>query len=97
MSHIMKYSYYSFTFLYFTFFDFALHQILPFDELWAFVFYYVMLLASIDTGFMASDELRVVEDGNIDYRCKKKSEVRIEQKSKLLLSIFLHLTSFGFT
>ena len=84
--------------MYFTFFDFALlHQILPFNELWAFFFYYVMLLASIDAGFMASDELRVVEDGNIDNRCKKKSEVRIEQKSKLLISIFLHFTLFGFT
>ena len=94
----MKYSYYSFIFLYFTFFNFALHQILPFDKLWAFVFYYVMLLASIDVGsFMASDELRVVEYGNIDNRCKKRSEVRIEQKSKLLISIFLHFTSFGFT
>ena len=87
----MKYSYCSFIFLYFTFFDFALHQILPFDELWAFFFYYVMLLASINAGFMASDKLRVVEDGNIDYRCKKKSEVRIEQKSKLLISIFCTL------
>ena len=47
MSHIMKYSYYSFIFLYFTFFDFALHQILPFNELLAFVFYYVMLLAAL--------------------------------------------------
>ena len=43
---------------------------MPFDELWAFFFYYVMPLASIDAGFMASDELRVVEDGNIDKRCK---------------------------
>ena len=69
---------------------------MPFDELWAFFFYYVMPLASINAGFMASDELRLVEDGNIDNRCKKR-EVRIEQKSKLLLSIFLHFTSFGFT
>ena len=97
MSHIMKYSYYSFIFLYFTFFDFDLHQILPFDKIWAFFFYYVMPLASIDASFMALDELRVVEDGNIDNRCKMKSEVRIEQNSKLLLSIFLHFTSFCFT
>ena len=75
----MKYSYHSFIFLYFTFFDLALHQILPFDELWTFFFYYVMLLALINAGFMASDELRVVKDGNIDYRCKKKSEVRINK------------------
>ena len=58
--------------MYFTFFDFTLHQILPFDELWAFFFYYVMLLASINAGFMASDERQVFEDRNIDNRCKKK-------------------------
>ena len=31
--------------MYFPFFHFALHHILPFDELWAFVFYYMLLLA----------------------------------------------------
>ena len=82
--------------MYFTFCVLELHQILPLNEVCAF-FNYVMLLASINAGFMASDELRVVEDGNIDNKCKKKSEVRIEQKSKLLISIFLHFTSFGFT
>ena len=65
MSHIMKYSYYSFIFLYFTFFDFALHQILPFDELWAFFFYYVMLLASIDADFTASDQLLVADSASM--------------------------------
>ena len=80
MSHIMKYSYYYFIFLYFTFFNFAQHQILPFDELWAFFFYYVMPLASIDAGFMASDELQEVEDSNIDKRCK--TEKRGQDRTK---------------
>ena len=53
---------------------------MPFDELWAFFFYYVMLLASIDAGFMASDELRVVEDGNSDNRCK--TEKRGQDRTK---------------
>ena len=53
---------------------------LAFDEFWAFFFNYVMPLASIDAGFMASNELLVVEDGNSDNRCK--TEKRGQDRTK---------------